>query len=226
MSNTKSCILLIVILSLIDSILSRSHNSCIIEDNQMDYLKLSVQWQPGYCHRSGCSADQSFTIHGLWPGSDDNKFSPSSCCTEENFDPSKLRDLEDRLSEAWPSLSGDNWWFWRHEFDKHGSCTRDLPGLKSLKEYFEKTLKMFDALDLDNQIRLDDIKPSNSQGYPKEDLVRILTSNHDGRRPDLECDNGSYLREIRFCYDHITQEPIDCPDVMDRCESSIILLES
>lgn len=199
-------------------------------DNQLDYIKLAVQWQPGYCQRSGCKYQPRFSIHGLWPGRMRDKMSPNSCCARETFDETKLTNIRDRLLEAWPSMRGSHSNFWRHEYSKHGTCTRDLPHFGSLESYFKGTIEMFDQLQLDQALQRFNIRPSNFYQYDKQDLLRVLTSQHQGRRPDLDCErakvtNASHLKEIRFCFAKLDRQPIDCPQATDDCASRVMLLE-
>lgn len=192
-------------------------DSCPL-DNKMDYIKLSVQWQPGYCQRSGCRSEQKFSIHGLWPGKDDDSYSPSDCCSNDVFEISKLTDLLPRLQVSWPSLMGSNGGFWRHEYDKHGACTRNLAGFGSVESYFERTLSLFEKLELNDLI---DVKSEKQIG--KYELIDTLTKNHNHRKIELDCEFG-FIKEVRFCFSHeVPNEPIDCPGARDDCFNQINL---
>lgn len=191
-------------------------------DKSMDYLKLAIQWQPGFCQNSYCRRnEQKFSIHGLWPGRNYNKFLPNSCCTQHEFDAVLLGPLRNRLNEAWPSLKKSEVDFWKHEFDKHGSCTIDLAGFGSLPSYFEKTLDLYDKLNLNQLLRQNNIPMG--QSISRQKLIETMTANHSGRKPDVDCRSG-YLREIRFCYTQDGQNlPIDCPDALNGCGAMITL---
>ena len=86
-----------------------------------------------------------WSIHGLWPQY--NKHQYPSFCREVNFDINKLEPILKDLNEKWYSEDNKNENFWKHEWEKHGSCM--FIELDEL-EYFEKTLELFDtALQID-----------------------------------------------------------------------------
>lgn len=214
--NLIKMIILIISILLLKS--TAAENDFCPMDNQMDYLKLSVQWQPGFCHRNGCRGESKFSIHGLWPGQNHNSYSPSLCCTNDNFEAEKLMDLNSRLKVHWPSLKGDDSWFWRHEYDKHGSCTRNLQGFGSVYNYFKRTLDLFEGLKLNY---IEGIYPDTS--IDKSDFIEKLTVNHGKRRIEMDCDGG-FVNEIRFCFSHEdSNPPVDCPNANDDCSSRINL---
>jgi ribonuclease T2 len=65
--------------------------------------------------------DYLFTIHGLWPEYNNNTY-PEYCNKSIPFNVSELRDLIPRLDVGWVSYEGNNTDFWKHEFEKHGTC--------------------------------------------------------------------------------------------------------
>ena len=88
---------------------------------------------------------EGWSIHGLWPQYNKNQY--PSFCREVNFDINKLEPILKDLNEKWYSEDNKNENFWKHEWEKHGSCM--FTELDEL-EYFEKTLELFDtALQID-----------------------------------------------------------------------------
>jgi len=88
---------------------------------------------------------EGWSIHGLWPQYNKNQY--PSFCREVNFDIKKLEPILKDLNEKWYSEDNKNENFWKHEWEKHGSCM--FTELNEL-EYFEKTLELFDtALQID-----------------------------------------------------------------------------
>jgi len=86
-----------------------------------------------------------WSIHGLWPQYNKNQY--PTFCKEVNFDINKLEPILKDLNEKWYSEDNKNENFWKHEWEKHGSCM--FTELDEL-EYFEKTLELFDtALQID-----------------------------------------------------------------------------
>lgn len=68
-----------------------------------------------------------FTIHGLWPNYKSGGW-PEFCDSHLPFDESKIADIQDDLEEEWPSFmgGGDDPGFWKHEWEKHGTCALDV----------------------------------------------------------------------------------------------------
>lgn len=88
---------------------------------------------------------EGWSIHGLWPQYNKNQY--PSFCREVNFDINKLEPILKDLNEKWYSEDNKNENFWKHEWEKHGSCM--FIELDEF-EYFEKTLELFDtALQID-----------------------------------------------------------------------------
>jgi len=88
---------------------------------------------------------EGWSIHGLWPQYNKNQY--PSFCREVNFDINKLEPILKDLNEKWYSEDNKNENFWKHEWEKHGSCM--FTELDEF-EYFEKTLELFDtALQID-----------------------------------------------------------------------------
>ena len=80
------------------------------------------------------------SIHGLWPQYDEKTY--PQFCKKVNFSIEKLSPIINDLNTHWYSKDGEtkNKNFWKHEYDKHGSCMfQEMTEL----EYFEKTLELF-----------------------------------------------------------------------------------
>jgi hypothetical protein len=81
-----------------------------------------------------------YSIHGLWSQESVDKW---HYCPKggHKFEIERLRVLLPELHAHWHSSRGTDENFWKHEWEKHGSCT----GLKEF-EYFQKTLDCFDKV--------------------------------------------------------------------------------
>ncbi|KAB1212649.1 Intracellular ribonuclease LX [Morella rubra] len=130
--------------------------------------------------------------------------------------------IKDELTSEWPSFTGEqNFPFWEHEWDRHGTCS----GLESLA-YFKRVLKcrkrFGGILGLQNykEILNRSILPRFSEftpGAPKQHYSLIAF--HDGLRealgnlsPQLKCNirNGGYqLEEVNICFDPEPEKPIN-----------------
>tara|TARA_B110001469_G_C9588263_1_gene291880 strand:- start:553 stop:987 length:435 start_codon:yes stop_codon:yes gene_type:complete len=83
--------------------------------------------------------DGSYSIHGLWPQYSLNSY-PSYCKTV-NFSIEKINPIMDRLNKYWYSSTGLNADFWKHEYEKHGSCV--FVPMTELS-YFKKTIELYE----------------------------------------------------------------------------------
>lgn len=63
----------------------------------------------------------TYSIHGLWPQY--SKDSWPDYCSNVPFKMDKIVDLLPELKEYWWSYDGKNEHFWKHEFEKHGTCS-------------------------------------------------------------------------------------------------------
>jgi hypothetical protein len=105
-----------------------------------NYYDLALQ----KCHR-----DSSFSLHGLWPEYNASSW-PQFCNKTEyrEFNPSDLEqwDRFDEMNQYWFSCESESkaipalnsMTFWKHEWEKHGTCTS-----MNVTEYFGKALDLF-----------------------------------------------------------------------------------
>ena len=80
------------------------------EPQTYDYIELRTEYRDG-----------NWTIHGLWPDKYDGSW-PQYCNSSIKFNPNSLIPLKSRLSVYWPSYSKSPLQFYKHEFEKHGTC--------------------------------------------------------------------------------------------------------
>ena len=95
--------------------------------------------QPGrFYYLSLNFEDQKWSIHGLWPQNSATSY-PQYCRTVQ-FDPRKLAPILPQRRRSWTSNRGSDEVFWRHEWEKHGSC---MFNNCDEFEYFNKALELF-----------------------------------------------------------------------------------
>jgi ribonuclease I len=89
--------------------------------------------------------NEKYSIHGLWPQYTKNSY--PTYCTDVAFDITKIKELLPDLNKNWYSNSNSNSNeeiknedFWKHEYEKHGSCVFTP---MTEKEYFSKTLDLY-----------------------------------------------------------------------------------
>lgn len=108
---------------------SQFYNYLFNSDTRFYYLCLLV-------HKN--SEDIWYSIHGFWPQY--NKTSYPSFCKKVEFDISKLNPIINDLNTYWKSGIEKNSDFWKHEYEKHGSCV--FTNMTEF-EYFNKTLELY-----------------------------------------------------------------------------------
>lgn len=190
------------------------------------YVKLSTQWQPGICRLLGCNRtpEPRFSIHGLWEGQQiDN------CKDGEEFQDSVLEDsrLVRQLDQEWPSLKRQNRGFWAYQYRKHGRCSHAMPRFRGTRGYLEGGLMLFSKVRPDECLSKARISPANDKSVSQDDLIRALSVNHQGRIPEITCGGGgSYLTEVRYCFNSNGDTPIDCPGGRGYCNNRITINEN
>lgn len=79
-----------------------------------------------------------WSIHGLWPQYDKNNY--PVYCKKVSFSMNNIKHLLPQLEECWYSNKGTDENFWKHEWEKHGSCAfTDI----NETEYFSNTIRLF-----------------------------------------------------------------------------------
>lgn len=86
-----------------------------------------------------CNHSSNFSIHGLWPEYTPTTY-PQFCNSSNTFNISVIKPLFPQMMEDWRSCYGDTYLFWKHEWDKHGTCT-DM----SQFNFFNNTLFLYDS---------------------------------------------------------------------------------
>lgn len=183
-----------------------------------DYFILSQQWSPGICAaESQCvisSKKNYWTIHGLWPSGD---YSSPSFCVDEQFNGRVLDPIKRDLNKYWPSLTSPEaryFAFWRHQWQKHGSCAGDVPALNGLLKFFNSTLAVYHKYNIFEFLSNSLIRPSAVRTYSAGEIRNAL-SDDIREKVNIVCNqrapgkDGPVLTEIRFCLDKQLQ-PVNC----------------
>ena len=142
------------------------------------------------------SKNRVWTIHGLWPSRLTTPQNYPCDCSNESFNVSSISSLKSQLDEFWPSSSGENENFWKHEWEKHGTCA--IRTFKNQFSYFSETLKLRHSFPADDLLK--DYAPSPT-GYSYDSIKNALKIN--GNEVILRCGNSNKkqrLQEIMICY--------------------------
>ncbi|KAH0500649.1 Ribonuclease T2 [Microtus ochrogaster] len=116
-------------------------------------------------------------------------------------------DLLGDMKIYWPDVihpSSNRSRFWRHEWDKHGTCAAQVDALNSEKKYFGKSLDLYKQIDLNSVLLKFGIKPSINY-YQLADFRDALTRIY-GVVPKIQClvpEQGESVQtvgQIELCF--------------------------
>jgi len=205
-------------------------------NGRIDFYYFVQQWPATYCHWAGSRSDYccspqkgnavpEFSIHGLWPTNYQGR-SPQNCCygnknsvyCRQQFNPKKVPGLEDKLNWYWASirytgsqcLTKANFEFWRHEWEKHGTCSRLY-----WKQYFQNTISLRKREDINllEALKTAGIKP-NGNDYKLTDIEDAIQQS-TGKHPRIRCNKNregkSQLFEVFVCVELHAYKLMDCP---------------
>lgn len=188
-----------------------------------DYLMFSQRWPITACNQwedanksNTCNipTDKSnWIVHGIWPtkiGTEGPLFCPSAV----HFDPDQLTPIMDELNEHWTNVEANTkrYSFWKHEWDKHGTCAIVMPELNSIMNYFKQGLEWNTQYKLDKMLASNNISPGQT-GYTIEQLIDAIRANIKVN-PSIQCvtdknTKESLINEIRICVNK-SMDLIDC----------------
>ena len=100
-----------------------------------------------------------YSIHGLWPQLSESSY--PKYCKKVTFTLDTLNPIIDDLNKYWYSNIEKNEAFWKHEYEKHGSCM--FINMSEL-EYFKKTLELYNYV-LENNLLINYIDPNSKKIY-------------------------------------------------------------
>eukprot|EP01138_Halocafeteria_seosinensis_P003490 gb/GECG01003568.1/.p1 GENE.gb/GECG01003568.1/~~gb/GECG01003568.1/.p1 ORF type:complete len:247 (+),score=26.31 gb/GECG01003568.1/:1-741(+) len=217
--SSKGMTVLTATLAVLAFVGTQAEGGCSGTD--FDYMAIVEQWPPTAAksfHKD--SSNDYFTLHGVWPN-DFNGDYPCNC-EGSQFDPDKLKPIEDQLDKYWPSLKceGDscNDDFWEHEWSKHGTCAvANISSLDGQLDYFKKALQLRNQYDPLNAFQTANITPTNDHGYKYDDIVNAL-KNEFNVRTVLQCQGENDIDVIEICINK-SFGAIDCPShLQDTCD--------
>ncbi|XP_066401727.1 ribonuclease T2 [Molothrus aeneus] len=142
-----------------------------------------------------------WTIHGLWPDRAED------CNRTWHFNVTEIKDLLSDMRLYWPDVlhsSVNRTQFWKHEWDKHGTCAATLEVLNSQKKYFGKAIELYQHVDLNGCLLKVGIKPSSS--YYKMTAIKEALTRFYGVTPKIQClppeegEKAQTIGQIEFCF--------------------------
>lgn len=155
----------------------------------------------------------SWIVHGIWPtkiGTEGPLYCPSSI----HFDPNQLTPIIDDLNEYWTNVEANTKpnSFWKHEWEKHGTCAVVLPQLNSVTNFFQQGLEWNRNYKLNEILSNSKISPG-TEGYTVESIYDAIKS-YTNVDPMIQCITDPHTKEtliseIRICFNK-TLDLIDC----------------
>ncbi|XP_053152317.1 ribonuclease T2 isoform X2 [Hemicordylus capensis] len=149
-----------------------------------------------------------WTIHGLWYINLSWFFhrpdKSEECNRTWHFNRSEIQDLLGDMKQYWPDILHPNsTQFWKHEWDKHGTCVATLESLNSQKKYFSKALELYEKLQFNSYLSKLGIKPGT---YYQLSTIRDNLTNIYGVTPKIQCispEKGEEVQtigQIKICF--------------------------
>ncbi|NWV38916.1 RNT2 Ribonuclease, partial [Grantiella picta] len=142
-----------------------------------------------------------WTIHGLWPDNGDD------CNRTWHFNVTEIKDLLSDMRHYWPDVlhsSLNRTHFWKHEWEKHGTCAATLEILNSQKKYFGKALELYQHVDL-NGCAHDLLISKSFLLFQMTHIKEALTSFYNVT-PKIQClppkegEEAQTIGQIEFCF--------------------------
>jgi len=167
-----------------------------------DFFMLVTEWPQSSCeytnsssHHHSCvipSTVKGWVLHGLWPSTSQGGQQPFYC-KPWKFDESKIEDLLTDLERFWPNLFADTTLtsFWKHEYEKHGTCASSVAGFESEHEFFQQAMQLRNKYDMMAVLTNSNIVPSVDP-YQFSDISDAV-DNEFKAKVCLEC---SYTKSI------------------------------
>lgn len=209
---------ILCITALFSGSLRRNTQIRLVSDKQsFRFWVFSQQTSAGYCAGYGhCILKHIrpfWTIHGLWPTNAESW--PKVCNKTINFNISVFDVIRNDLEMYWPSVrSMNSSVFWRHEWQKHGSCGLQVFHVNGMFRYFNETLSLLHTYNVTNFLIDKGIFPTINRTYTVAELYKALTDNLRSKA-NIVCRkvNGfayPVLTEVRLCLSKYGLELIDC----------------
>lgn len=164
------------------------------KSDEFDVLIFTQRWPLTVCFQWKNSSEKhscllpkrdEWTIHGIWP-TRFNTIGPQFCDKSLKFNPSLLAPIENELKENWIDIhKGMNpYSFWKHEWEKHGTCAIKIKALNNEFNYFQEGLKLLDTYNMIDVLAKANIVPGNKYMVQQMlmGLQRVL-----GKRGQITC---------------------------------------
>eukprot|EP00094_Tigriopus_californicus_P008842 TCALIF_08523-PA protein Name:"Similar to Ribonuclease Oy (Crassostrea gigas)" AED:0.17 eAED:0.17 QI:189/1/0.75/1/0.66/0.5/4/0/272 len=193
---------------------SRSSES---HDDHFDLLIFAQNWPTTNCiewkerdKQNTCTIPQGiWTVHGIWP-TKNKTIGPNFCDRSKRFDPTRLAPILDDLEAHWTNVHANTgeYSFWKHEWEKHGTCAMELGPLDTEFKYFKQGITWNEQYPLSKFLNDAGIVPG--QKYTFKEIFDAVQNRLGGHRPAVQCQyddehDVKTLAQINICFEKSLQ---------------------
>lgn len=148
---------------------------------------------------------KNWTVHGIWPTKPGKK-GPFDCDHSKPYNHGLIEPILPNLRLHWTNVRAntdeDN--FWKHEWNKHGTCAMVLEPMDNELKYFSKGLEFNERFPISQILAAKGLTPGHT--YSSEEIINAMSSFLSGSKPALECENMHdfvlpVLTQISVCLD-------------------------
>lgn len=192
------------------------------KSENFDFLILTQTWPKADCdiwkaedssHYCTWPSEISWIVHGLWP-TRNHSIGPNNC-EGPKFNPDKLKEILPRLENEWANMHGNTgkYDFWRHEWEKHGTCAIHDPLIVDELSYFETALTLMERYPPANFFYSKEIFTGAEYDYKQYfDAIKAFTH----KNPIIQCEfdkiiGSLVISQVGICFDKQLQV-IDCDE--------------
>jgi ribonuclease T2 len=150
----------------------------------------------------------------MWPERNDNSW--PQFCSGNSYSAGAISSIRGEMDTYWPNLQshGTSDSFWKHEWEKHGTCAADgsMPGISDELSFFQYALDIHSSMPYAKTLAAYGVVPSNSQTYTLSQINQALTQTFNFTViPSCMKSNGQYnLMRLYSCISKQGQL-INCP---------------
>uniref|UniRef100_A0A8R1I3A7 Uncharacterized protein n=1 Tax=Caenorhabditis japonica TaxID=281687 RepID=A0A8R1I3A7_CAEJA len=160
-----------------------------------DYFMFTTIYPTAVCRADDDSVPDSceiptgtplWTIHGLWPNYENGSYPQNCKGTPKHFDADMIKSIAGKMRTVWPNLFPGKsiQSFWKHEYEKHGTCAQSDELFDTELLYFTEVMKVYDSIDI--ATAMSSIGPSDKL-ITKNDVLTALTSVTGGNTFQFHC---------------------------------------
>ncbi|KAL7307486.1 hypothetical protein TKK_0000665 [Trichogramma kaykai] len=190
---------------------------------QVQCYKVNNLWKAENSSCSPCASswarnDLDWTVHGLWPSNLYSDRFLGNCNRTARFDGEQLdAALRAQLEYHWTDLKRAAYRddFWRHEWEKHGTCAMRVDALSGMRNYFQRTIELLKRFNVGHHLEKQGVMPGNHYDFDEfnDAIVKAY-----GARAKIKCAKSpttgkQYVNEVHLCMDR-SFEMIDCTGVL------------